>query len=64
MNCRIIVVSSQKKKNQNNHLYMEVDSYTYRVFSIIDDLKKITTKYYLEKYFRIDTQIKVVDFEF
>jgi len=33
-------------------------------FSRIDDLEKITINYYLEEYFGIDIQIKVVDFKF
>jgi len=33
-------------------------------FSRIDDLGKTIIKYYLEEYFGIDIQIKVVDFEF
>jgi len=33
------------------------------MFSKIDNLKKIIVKYYLEEYFGIQTQVKVVDLE-
>ena len=37
---------------------------TYQGVPRIDDLRKIIIKYYLEEYFGIDIQMKVLDFEF
>jgi len=36
----------------------------YIVFYKIDDFRKIIMKYYLEEYFGIEIQVKVIDFEF